>query len=112
MRDHLRALGRSTEAPRCPPELAYLVEWLGELHGRSGASQVGLLPLSPSVLAEWSRLMGITLEPHEAQALMVLDAVMLNPGKAAVTVAARPKGYGKQLWAQREAAALQLNAGD
>jgi len=43
---------------------------------------MGLAPLSYPALAAWARLMDVALEPHEAEALMVLDAVMRCPGES------------------------------
>lgn len=111
VRDHLRMLAamgkesarRSLRVPPCPLEVRYLVEWSGILFGRSGCSPVGLLPLSPSVLHDWAALAGEKVEPHEADALFLLDYARLNPGKAEVKVERDPtKKSGRDLWAARE----------
>lgn len=51
-----------------------------ELHGRSGASMAGLLPLSYPVLESWWRLKGCPepLHPLEVHALIELDRVILD----------------------------------
>lgn len=59
------------------PDFEYLLEWTKLLHGRSGAGFSGFSRLSPSVLAEWSRMMDISLHPLEIEALMYLDDVLL-----------------------------------
>jgi hypothetical protein len=63
-----------------PPELDYLKRWLFELHGRSGASNAGLAPLSWTQLNAWIEATGNIVHPWEKRALMELDAVLLNPG--------------------------------
>lgn len=114
VRSHLTALARmgkesarrELEVPPCPPQIQYLVEMAQALWGRSGASQVGLLPLSPTVLKDFCILTGEEIEPHEVEALFLLDAVMLHPGKASVTVEQKPKRTAKELreaWANRGA---------
>jgi hypothetical protein len=67
--------------PDYPPELDYLRSWVRELHGRSGVGMSGLSPLTYSTIADWARLKGFVPEPHEVDALIALDAVMLYPGK-------------------------------
>jgi len=41
----------------------------------------GAAPLGYSTVADWSRLAGIDIEPHEVDALMALDAVMRHPAE-------------------------------
>ncbi len=57
------------KGPEYPRELEYLRDWTTELHGKSGAAQFGLLPLSYTNLKAWSELKGIQL-----------DSAMLYPG--------------------------------
>ncbi len=40
------------------------------------------MPLSYTTIADWSRLKGISVKPHEVDALIYLDAAMLSPGEA------------------------------
>ena len=42
-------------------------------------SEFGLAPLGYATVEAWARLMDVEVEPHEVEALMVLDAVMRNP---------------------------------
>lgn len=69
------------EGPPFPESLRYLYGWLHELHGRSGVSMSGIAPLSWSTLDAWARATGTLVHPHEARALMTLDAIMCFPGK-------------------------------
>jgi hypothetical protein len=71
-----RAAKEALEGPPFPRELDYLYGWLWELHGRSGASFGGLLPLSYTTIADWSRLTGQVIRPHEVAALIQLDAIL------------------------------------
>jgi hypothetical protein len=68
-----------------PPEFAdgleYLLGWANELHGRSGVGMSGAAPLSYPTLQAWAGLMGRDPAPYEVEALMMLDAAMLNPGE-------------------------------
>lgn len=60
--------------------MEYLVEWVYELHGRSGGLGMGgIAPLSPVTIEAWARLMDIhDLEPHEVEGLLILDAALLS----------------------------------
>jgi len=69
------------EGPPCPESLTYLLEWSGELLGRSGIGPTGFAPLGYHVIESWARLTGRTVTSDEVRALVVLDAVRLNPGK-------------------------------
>jgi hypothetical protein len=40
---------------------------------------IGLLPLTYSTIADWSRLEDVDVKPHEVQALLILDRTMLYP---------------------------------
>lgn len=40
----------------------------------------GLSPLAYSTIADWARFKCVSPEPHEVEALIALDAVMLHPG--------------------------------
>jgi hypothetical protein len=64
--------------PELPESVAYLWDWVMELHGRSGAHMAGLNPLSYATLEAWMRLSGYTLDPLEVQALIMLDAALLD----------------------------------
>jgi hypothetical protein len=70
------------QGPEYPHELEYLRGWTSEMFGRSGASMSGLLPLSFTTIAAWSELKGVSVEPHEVDALIQLDSAMLYPGDA------------------------------
>jgi hypothetical protein len=67
--------------PEYPEELEYLLGWAQQLLGRSGVGMDGAAPLGYSTVADWSRLAGIDIEPHEVDALMALDAVMRHPAE-------------------------------
>jgi hypothetical protein len=41
----------------------------------------GLMPLSYTTIADWARLKDMAPLPHEVDALIQLDAVMLYPGE-------------------------------
>lgn len=67
--------------PECPEELKYLVDWCYLLFARSGVSADGVAPLSYTTIEAWSRLSGNEVDPHEVEALMLLDAALRNPGE-------------------------------
>lgn len=67
-------------APVVPDCLSYLLDWLDMLHGRSGIGMTGIVPLTYTTIADWSRLTGTAVAPHEVHALLVLDAVRCHPG--------------------------------
>lgn len=66
--------------PDVPACLAYLLDWLDQLHGRSGVGMNSIVPLTYSTIAEWSRLTDTVVAPHEVHALIVLDSVRCHPG--------------------------------
>lgn len=96
-RVHLEALAKSGRNPRAlallqgpplPDTLAYLWNWAVELHGRSGrtihlSGEVSVNPLTYTTIADWARLTRRNPGPLEVEALLRLDAVLLNPPKAA-----------------------------
>lgn len=53
---------------------------LMELHGRSGVGMSGMNPLTWECLDAWARRTDTLVYPHEAKALMTLDAIMCFPG--------------------------------
>jgi len=67
------------DGPPFPEELRYLHDWLLQLHGRSGLGFGGIAPLSHQEVEAWARLRDVAPEPHEVEALMVLDGVKRNP---------------------------------
>lgn len=67
--------------PRLPKALAYLNDWLDELHGRSGVNMNGLNPLTWECLDAWQRMTCHVVYPHEARALIMLDAILCFPPK-------------------------------
>jgi len=77
-RGHQRAI-EQLEGPEFPDALAYLHDWLYELHGRSGVGMNGLAPLSYATIAAWSALTGNVPNTLEVRALFVLDASLLSP---------------------------------
>ncbi len=81
VKGHAKAI-EALQGPEYPPELHYLRMWAAELHGKSGVGMNGLNPLTYTTVADWSRLKGVKPEPHEVEALLTLDAVMLFPGEA------------------------------
>lgn len=89
-RVHVEALAKRGNAraqsmligPPLPDTLAYLWNWALELHGRSGVGMHGLNPLTYTTIADWARLTRRHPGPLEVEALIRLDAVLLNPPKA------------------------------
>ena len=86
MRDHLTEKVRrkllpasALDGPPMPEELRYLREWVQELYGRSGVGAVGVNPLTYTTIMDWAVLTDRSVQPHEVQALMALDAVMRFP---------------------------------
>ena len=69
------------DGPEFPDCLDYLYRWAVDMHGRSGVGMGGLMPLSYSTIADYSRLNDIYIAPHEVAALILLDSVMLSPGE-------------------------------
>lgn len=83
-RDHWEASGspdavQALQPPAYPEELVYLYEWARSLHGRSGMSMAGLLPVSHQEIAAWSAVSGHVPNVAEYDALLLLDAVMSHP---------------------------------
>lgn len=68
------------QGPEYPEALDYLLVWLTQVHGRSGAGMNGPAPLNPLVLESMARLKGWRVTSDEADALLTLDAVLLAPG--------------------------------
>jgi hypothetical protein len=75
------AIGK-LHGPDRPRALGYLLDWLYQLHGRSGMGMDGPAPLSYGAIADWSRLTGNEPDADEVDALMELDMVMLTVGRA------------------------------
>jgi hypothetical protein len=75
------AIERLSGGPECPEHLAYLLDWTGQLHGRSGMTDHGPAPLSWPTVAAWSQFSGLVPEPCECDALFTLDGVLLFPGE-------------------------------
>ena len=71
------AQGVLNELVECPQLMEDYVLWAYQLHGRSGVGMAGVAPLSYTNVEAWMRLMDISLEPYEIDALMVLDAAMI-----------------------------------
>lgn len=69
----------SLQGPACPEELEYLLQWARELHGRSGVSLAGFVPLTYETIDAWSRLKQVPVTPAEVDALLLIDAVLLTP---------------------------------
>lgn len=67
------------QGPPYPEELDYLWRWAQDLHGRSGIGMAGIEPLTYSTIHSWAELTDQWPEPHEVEALILLDAVMRNP---------------------------------
>lgn len=66
-------------APPFPEALLYLHTWIYALHGRSGVGMNGFAPLSYVTIDAWSRLTGARPDAEDVDALIRLDAVLLNP---------------------------------
>lgn len=82
------------EGPPYPIEVAYLDNWSRQLMGRSGVTQFGLAPLSPTVLRDWADLMGIRMMPQEVEAMLMLDSVRIATPKDAEPEQVEDAGYG------------------
>ena len=67
------------QGPDSPECMEYLLGWSNELHGRSGVDMSGLSPLTYTTVDAWARLTGRDPQPHEVDALMVLDRVRRHP---------------------------------
>lgn len=88
VRDHLTASAsrggrRSAErlaGPPAPESLAHLLEWSSELASGRRIDMNGPMPISWMDLDAWARMTDRHVEAHEAQALMLIDSVRLNPG--------------------------------
>jgi hypothetical protein len=74
-----RRAAAALEGPEYPEEFVYLYRWALELLGRSGVGMSGYAPLSYGTIADWVRLTGTEIYPHEVRALLQLDAVLRNP---------------------------------
>lgn len=59
--------------------MQHLVDWAYALLGRSGVGMDGAAPLSFREIEAWARLTGEQVEPYEAEAVTVLDAVLRYP---------------------------------
>lgn len=66
------------EGPAFPQRIGYLWDWTMQLHGRSGAHMSGLNPLSYTTIRDWAELTNQWPEPHEVNALIELDALLLG----------------------------------
>lgn len=89
-RDHLevaakkgsaRAIAAIFSGPQLPEALSYLWDWALELHGKSGVNMGGFNPLTYTTIVDWALLTGREIEPHEVDALLALDRVLLSPPK-------------------------------
>jgi hypothetical protein len=65
--------------PECPEELEDLVGLAWKLHGRSGMGFGALAPLSHREIEACVRLHDLDLGPEKVDALLVLDAAILDP---------------------------------
>lgn len=70
---------RALEGPPMPEALQYLHNWLYELHGRSGVDLGGLSPLTYGTIAAWAQLTDRAPQPHDVQALLMLDLILRAP---------------------------------
>lgn len=73
--------------PPVPDALEYILEWATELASGRRVDMNGPVQLSWMDLDAWARVTGRHVEPHEAQALMLIDSVRLNPGPIQVKAA-------------------------
>lgn len=60
-----------------PDELAYLLEWFGELNTGRASSGFGLLPISYTEMEAWARLTGAEPTPYDIWILRQIDTVFL-----------------------------------
>lgn len=67
-----------------PEELQYLKDWSLELFGRSGVGESGFAPCSFETLYYWSKKKKVQVEPHEIDALILLDSIRRYPPKEVV----------------------------
>lgn len=58
----------------------------------------GYAPLSYSTIADWARLKKVDIEPHEVEALILLDAAMLSPDDTTETQEAPAAAPPARAW--------------
>lgn len=68
------------EGPECPDSLRYLLALARALHGRSGVGMNGLAPLTYTTIYHYSRLMRMTLDTEDVEAVILIDGILLFPG--------------------------------
>lgn len=81
--DHPRVVKARTDldGPPAPLALDYLLAWSWELYGRSGVSMDGLATLTFTTIRDWAILTDRDVEPHEVQALLLIDLTRRHPPK-------------------------------
>lgn len=80
IRDAAATLRLLSNPYRYPDQLAYLHDYARELYGRSGFSEVGVMPLSWPVLHAWMQATGRDLTVTEQRAVLEIDAAMAFKG--------------------------------
>ena len=89
LRKHLeRAAERGTASavarlngPRCPEALRYLLSWLYRMHGKSGVSMDGAVPLTPSTVLDFARAYDTAFEPWEIDLLIEADVALITAAR-------------------------------
>jgi hypothetical protein len=77
-RGHEQAI-RRLQSPPIPDVLRYLYDWLGELDAARRYDMNGPCLVGYADLAAWAQLTDRHLEPHEVEALLLLDRALLHP---------------------------------
>lgn len=69
------------EGPEPPEDLLYLLEYAEELARGRRYSVNGPEPIGWTDIHAWAQLTGRHPEPDEVHAILLIDAVLLNPGE-------------------------------
>lgn len=69
------------DGPPIPWELAYLLEWFGDLERMRNVSEAGLMAIGWREIEAWARLTDRKLLPYEVDALAMLDYAARFPGE-------------------------------
>lgn len=79
---HAKALLRG---PERPTHVGHYVDWVYQVHGRSGVDSVSgrILPVSYQTIWSWRDLYGHILDECDISVIAILDGVMLDPESAA-----------------------------
>lgn len=75
-----------------PERLAYLREWLYNVHGTSGVTMDGFAPVTVRAILDWASGVGIHPLPTEDEmsALRMLDAILITASRPKVATNTKP----------------------